>query len=256
MKHSNKTLPSFRANYRAIALISSLLLLGQAHSHAHHVWIEQDAKGAKLYFGEFGDNLREASPGLLDRFAKPSAQKVSSKGSETLITTKTANGFALAGLAVKGESLVAEDAAYPITDSKDGDKTFRRLYVPAARLVADGSKQEAKLVLDLVPTGKQDTDGMEVQAIYKGKPLAKAKVEVITAFGWSKELRADEDGKLTFKMPWKGSYVLELKHADGAGERGTEKYDRANYVTSLTVMQAVGMAPLATPALATPNTMK
>lgn len=249
MKISNKTLPAFRA----IALVSSLLLLGQAQ--AHHVWIEQDGKQATLYFGEFGDNLRELSPGRLDNFGKPMAQKVTGKGVEAQAAVKTANGFALTSSAAKGESLIVEDNAYPIGNRKDGDKTYRSLYVPAARLIADNTRQDAKLALDLVPTGKQDANGVEVQAIYKGKPLPKAKVAVITASGWSQELRADEDGKLMFKMPWKGSYVLEVKHADGAGERGGEKYDRASYVTSLTVMQADGMAALPAPPAATPSKM-
>ena len=251
MKQTNKILPTFKA----IAIISSLLLFGQGHAQAHHVWIEQDGNHAKLYFGEFADNLREASPGRLDNFGKPLAQKVSSKGVEAQAAVKTANGFALTSAAAKGESLIVEDNFYPIGNRKDGDKAYRNLYVPAARLIADNTRQDAKLVLDLVPTGRQDATGMEVQAIYKGKPLAKAKVTVITASGWSQELRADDDGKLMFKMPWKGSYVLELKHADGAGERGGEKYDRASYVTSLTVMQADGIAPLPAPPAATPSKM-
>ena len=239
--------------FKKIAFIASLLMLGNVH--AHHVWIEQEGNQATLYFGEYAGNLREVSPGRLDRFVKPSVQKISSDGSETLTVVKTTNGFTFSSVAGKGESLVAQDAFYPITDSKDGATTFRSLYVPAARLVVDTAKQEPKLTLDLVPTGKQDANGLEVQAIYKGKPLPKAKVEVIAASGWGKQLRADDEGKLMLKMPWKGSYVLELKHADGAGERGAEKYERASYVTSLTVMQTEGIAPLPAPAVAVPSKM-
>lgn len=248
MNHLNIALPAFKS----IALVTSVLLLGQTQAQAHHVWIEQDGNQATLYFGEFADNLREVSPGRLDNFGKPTAQKVSGKGTEALITAKTSNGFALSAVAAKGESLVAEDAAYPIADRKDGDKTLRSLYVPAARLITDNGRQDARLTLDLVPTGKQNADGMEVQAIYKGKPLPKAKVELIAASGWGKTLKADEEGKLTLKMPWKGSYVLELKHADGPGERAGEKYDRASFVTSLTVVQADGVAPMAAPPSAPP----
>ena len=249
MKQSNKTLLTFRS----MALISSLLTLGSAQ--AHHVWLEQDGKQATLYFGEFGDNLREASPGRLDRFGKPRAQKVSGKGSEALDIVKTASGFVLSSMAAKGESLVAEDSAYPITDSKDGDKTFRRLYVPAARLISDSAKQDVRLTLDLIPTGKHDCSGIEVQAVYKGMPLPNVKVEVIAASGWTQTFSSDADGKLSVRMPWKGNYVLALKHADGAGERGGEKYDRANYVTSLTVTQPDGITPLPVPPAATPSKM-
>jgi hypothetical protein len=73
-----KTLPAFRT----IAFISGLLMLGSAQ--AHHVWLEQDAQGAKLYFGEFGENLlelmhrdnaggeRKAADGQSDRYDRAS----------------------------------------------------------------------------------------------------------------------------------------------------------------------------------------
>jgi len=34
--------------------------------HFRSIWLEPDGSGAKLYFGEFNENLREASPGLLE----------------------------------------------------------------------------------------------------------------------------------------------------------------------------------------------
>lgn len=241
------------STFRTVAFITSMLMLGSAQ--AHHVWLEQDAQGAKLYFGEFGDNLREASPGLLDKFIQPVAHKLSAKGSEALTVSKTANGFALSARAARGESLVAEEAGYPISERKDGEKLTRSLYVPAARLAMDYGKQEPRLTLDLLPTGTRTGDSVEVQVFYKGLPLPKAKVELVTPSGWSQAHQTDEQGKLTVKLPWKGSYVLEVKHAGGAGERGAEKYDRASYVTSLTMMQSEGLAALPASPAVTPNKM-
>jgi uncharacterized GH25 family protein len=224
-------------------------------AQAHHVWIEQDAQGAKLYFGEFGGNLREASPGLLDKFVKPTAQRLSAKGDSALEPAKTANGFALGARAGKGESLIAEEASYPVTERKEGDKTTRSIYVPAARLVTDLSQQAPKLTLDLVPTGKSGKEGVEFQAFYKGQPLPKAKVELINASGWSQEHHTGDDGKLMVQLPWRGTYVLEMSHRDTAGgERaGGEKWDRGSFVTSLTVMSARGLPALPTPPAAPPN---
>lgn len=228
-----------------------LVLAGQAH--AHQVWIEQDARGAKLYFGEFGENLREASPGRLDRFVNPVAHKQAAQGMQPLHAVKTANGFALSARAAKGESLLAEEPVFPIAERRDGDKTVRSLYVPAARLVTGHGRLEPKLTLDLVPTGQPGKDGMEVQAFYMGQPLPKAKVAVATPSGWTQEHRADEQGKLTVKLPWKGRYVLELKHTGGAGERAGEQYDRASYVTSLTTTQHRGLPALPAAPQASPN---
>ena len=54
-----------------MAAIAALSFAGSAS--AHHLWLEADGQGARLYFGEFDENLREASPGLLDRL-KPEAK--------------------------------------------------------------------------------------------------------------------------------------------------------------------------------------
>jgi hypothetical protein len=225
-------------------------------AQAHQVWIEQDARGAKLYFGEFGDNLREASPGLLDKFGAPVAQKLTAKGAEPLTPAKAADGFAIPARAARGESITAEDPAYPSFEVKQGDKVSRGLYVPAARLVADHGRQEPRLTLDLVPTGQggRGKGDVELQAFYKGQPLAKAKVVVVTASGWSRELRTDAAGKLTVNLPWKGTYVLELSHTDTAGgERGTEAWSRASFVTSLTLPQPQGLPALPAAPAAKPN---
>ena len=234
----------------------ALLFAAATAAQAHHVWLEQDASGATLYFGEYGQNLRETTPGYLDKFVAPTAQRISASAAQPLTLSKTPKGFVLSGSAAKGESLVAEDGRYPISERKDGDKLVRSLYVPAARLVNTFDKQAPHLTLDLVPTGNNGADGMQVQVFYKGQPLPKAKIEVVTPFGWGKELRGDDQGRLKLNLPWKGSYVLEVKHADtSAGERGSEKYDRASYVTSLTITQPEGLAALPAAPAAAPNKM-
>ena len=240
----------FHRTLTALALAAAAL-----GAQAHHVWIEQDAQGAKLYFGEFHENLREASPGLLDKFVKPTAQRLSAQGAQAADMNKTPNGFAIAARAGAGESLIAEEATYPVGESKQGDKTVRSLYVPAARLVTSFAKHEPKLTLDLVPTGQQGADGVQLQAFYKGQPLPKAKVEVLTPFGWTREEHTDADGRFSVALPWRGTYVMEISHRDpAAGQRANgDKYDRASYVTSLTVSQPEGVPMLPASPPAAPN---
>lgn len=229
-------------------------LWASSAAQAHQIWLEQTAQGATLYFGEFGENLREASPGLLDKFGQPTAHKVSAQATQPLALRKTAGGFALAGRAAKGEALVAEDPAYPISEWKDNGTPVRSLYHPAARLATQFAAQPPSLTLDLVPTGQSSKNSVQVQAFYKGQPLPKAKVALVTASGWAQEHHTDADGKLTVPLPWRGTYVLELGHTDKQpGQRGTDSYDRASYVTSLTLVQPTGLPPLAAVPAATPN---
>jgi uncharacterized GH25 family protein len=229
-----------------IAALAALSLSLATPASAHHIWIEVDGQGAKVYFGEFGENLREASPGSLDKLS-PQAKVVSSAGERALTLQKSANAYAASGKIDGPDSIVAEDVRWPSFERKRDNK--RGIYMPAARFVPDRTARPAVLTLDVVPTG-----GDKFQVVYKGKPLAKAKVEVRTPSGWGREEQTGDDGAFEVKLPWRGTYVFEVQHTDNdAGKRGDEAYDFANYVTSLTVVQPQGIEPLPAPPPAKPH---
>jgi hypothetical protein len=87
---------------------------------------------------------------------------------------------------------------------------------------------------------------------YKGQPALKIAVHAIVSSGRSKEATSDAQVAVRFDMPWKSVYVLEASHLDKTGsERAGKAYATATYVTSLTVTQTSGGAPIpAGPALA------
>lgn len=230
-----------------IALLAAAFAAGQAQ--AHHVWIEQDNQGAILHFGEFAENLREVTPGSLDKFTAVRARVVSAKGEEVLTPKKGTEGFTLATKAVAGESILAE-ADYPAFDKKEGDKTLRGLWLPAARFVGGFAPQKPALELDIVPTGNAG----EFQVFYRGQPLPKAKVSAIAMSGWSRETVADDDGKLRFSLPWQGTYGIEVKHQDKAPrERNGEKFDMSSYVTTLSFTLGEGLPSPASPPKTAPK---
>jgi uncharacterized GH25 family protein len=222
-----------------IVVGAALCLMAAGAASAHHLWLEVDGQDAKIYFGEFGENLREASPGALDKL-QPMAKAVSASGERPLTVEKTANSFAVAGKLEAADSVVAEDARYPSFErNRDGVKS-RGIYVPAARFVPDRTPRTPVLTLDVVPVA-----GDRFQVVFKGKPLAKAKVEILTPSGWGREAHTGEDGTFTVALPWRGPYVFEVQHTDRSpGKRGEEAYDQASYVTSLTVVQPQGTEPL------------
>ena len=238
---------------RLIALAATALMAAASVS-AHQLWLEQDDGGARLFFGEFGENLREVSPGLLDKFGKPQVRKVSAQGSvQAGDVTRTATAFTTPLRAGRGESLVAEDATYPMWALGAG-QPGRGMYLPAARLVTDLAAQSPQLTLDLVPTGSETAESTVLQAYFSGKPLAGAKVKLVTASGWEKELRTDADGKVTAPLPWNGTYVLELEHTGPAGVRADgASFERGSYVTSLTLLRGTGLAALPAPPAAKPG---
>lgn len=223
--------------HRLLVLATALVPLA---AQAHHVWLEQDTRGARLYFGEFGDNLRESSPGALDKFTKPQARLIDARGeARELSATREAGGIAIAGRAGPGEALVAQESGYPAFDRKEGDKVVGRgIWVPAARWINGFDAQPARLTLDVVPTGKPG----EFAVSWKGQPLSDAKVEVVAESGWSRGVTADKDGRFTVALPWQGLYAVEVRHTDRSGaERDGQRYDTASYVTTLSFRLEQGL---------------
>ena len=236
--------------------IALAALLGLAlPAQAHQIWIEQPEGGsAVIRFGEFGENLREASPGLLDKFGKPTGTLVSPKGETQSPAQKAADGFTLPFKPGPGESIVAEDAGYPLyTWKREGRDTTNRYY-PAARLITGFAEQAPKLTLDLVPTGEAG----RFKLVFKGEPRAKTKVTLVTQSGWSKEAQTDDKGLVSFDMPWQGTYVAEVSVDDRtpgerAGAQGPEKFDGTSYATTLTFVSASGLPPVPAGPPAAPN---
>jgi len=236
--------------HRSLALAFATLGLAGA-AQAHQIWIEQaPGQQAVIRFGEYGDNLREASPGLLDKFGKPTAKLVSAAGVKSADGAKSADGFTLPFQAGAGDSIVAEDALYPLYTWDN----VRSRYYPAARLITGFAPQQPQLTLDLVPTG---TPGA-FQLVFKGQPLPKAKVNLVTQSGWAREAHTDAAGMVQFDMPWQGAYVAEVNHTDRTpgqrqGTAGAEAFQTVSYVTSLTYVKPDGVAPIPAGPAAAPS---
>lgn len=229
------------------ATVAALFFAGNAS--AHHLWVEADGSGAKLYFGEFEENLREASPGLLDRFTPlPEARVVGASGAQPLKLEKSPSAFVLSGTIGAGDSIVAEQAR--VSERKQADKAIRTLGRLAARYVPDFAERAPVLALDIVPTGKPGA----FRVVYDGKPLAKAKLDVIAAFGWKRELHTDEHGAFSVSLPWRGAYVIEVEHNDPAGGgEGAGAYDRKRFVTALSFRVADGLEGPPAPPVTVPK---
>ena len=233
-----------RSSFSCVAMVAVLSfgLIGSAA--AHSIWVEREGDGARIYFGEFDENLREASPGMLDRL-KPEAKVAGSD--KALKVDKTARFFAVAGPIGKDDSIVAENVA--VTERR-GDKPTKVLTRLGARTVADFKEQAPINTLDIVPAGKPGL----FKVFYQGKPLAKAKAELIAESGWKREFKTDEQGAFEATLPWRGGYVIEVQHSDATpGKRGEEAYDSIRCASTLFVRVADGQQGPPPPALTTPK---
>ena len=224
-------------------LLAALLLASAASAQAHQVWLENTAGQARLHFGEFNENLRETSPGALDKFkGVPTLEQRTGATAQRVDGQLGKDGF-LYTVAGTPDTLLAT-ATYPLIDRSK--RNLPAMYwQPSARWVASLAQPVAPTApLDLVPTGKPG----QFKVVFKGAPLAKAKVQLAAPSGWTREAEAGEDGIVSFVTPWKGQYVAEVKHSDKTpGEAQGEKYGEASYLITLSFVLADGMASPALP---------
>lgn len=237
-----------KRNLALLPLLSALMFAGAAH--AHQIWLEQTPKAASLYFGEFDRNLRETSPGLLDKITQANATLSGDKGEQVLNFTRKENALTLPARAAKNQTIYTEDKDFPVSEYKNGELTVRSARILGARLVTSTAAVPPKLTLDLIPNGKQG----EFKVFYKGEPQAKTKVGLIAQSGWTREASTNEQGVVKFDLPWQGTYVLEVRYVDKTpGERAGKPYDFTNFMTTLSLTQATGIKSLPTTPAEVPN---
>jgi len=214
-------------------MISAILLLALSeNAQAHFVWLEREGEGpARAYFGEWIDDIREKTGGLLDRFKAPRAFLGTSN--DLLPVKRNENNLEFNA---KGRGDVRfVDSSVPAREDKEkGGATKTIYYAKAGR-----AETAAKLDLELVPTA---ANGNTMVLIFLGAPLPKAELTIIGPPKWEKPLVTDEQGRVTLPTPWIGRYVLEVTHFDEkAGGSGDEKFNRTRHISSLSFVAQQGI---------------
>ncbi len=119
----------------------------------------------------------------------------------------------------------------------------------SARYVADFGERKRSS-----PRHCADGQVGQLQVFYDGKPLPRAKVEVVTEFGWTRELKTDEAGAFDVELPWKGAYAVpRLAGRQHAGHARTAPYDGMRFVATLTFKVAEGLVAPPRPPVVTPQ---
>jgi hypothetical protein len=213
-----------------VALLLAVSLADPALGH--YVWLERDGEGVtRGYLGEWIDDIREKSGGMLDRIKAPKV--FLGAGTETLSVKRNENNleFPTKG---RGDVRLVEDSMAPREDNEKGGLTKTIYYAKAGR-----SETAAKLNLELVPTRP---DGNTLALMFHGASLPRAEVIVVGPPKWQKTLVTDEKGQITLPTPWAGRYVLEVTHfEDKPGGSGSEKFNRTRHISSLSFVHNDGI---------------
>jgi len=207
-------------------------------ANAHYIWIERDAKSARLYFGEVAE-VRERSPGRLDEIRAP---EVWSPGSVApLAAVRGKAYFAIAG-ELKNQVL-ARETGYEVKNWS-GIGVVKPMFYARHSVWPLDATPAARHLLDIVPVGRRrDT----FQVFFDGKPLPKAKVNLYAPNDWMQDHQTGADGTVKLLLPWRGQYVLEVIHKEErAGEFEGRKFDAFRHRAALTVVKSGGIPPKGT----------
>lgn len=239
---------TLRTAVRAV-LCTTLLSLAPA-TFAHYLWIERDGERVRVYFGEVNE-VREQSPGRLDEIVAPRLLAIAGDGTGRELPVERRRGsFAAAG-ARAAEGLVATEARYAVQDwTRSGIGVVKPMFYARASAWPARSQPPASAAmrLDVRPvSGTADA----VEVLFDGKPLAAAKVVVHAPNGWDQEQKADEQGRASVSMPWRGQYVVEVVHEEAAaGEFEGKHFEAMRHRATLAVHKRSGVKPAGTGSLA------
>ncbi|MBK5395329.1 DUF4198 domain-containing protein [Pseudomonas sp. TH39(2020)] len=234
----------------AKALLGYGAILLASSSEAHQIWYEQPpGQPLALYYGEYDKNMLEVTPGGMDRFQQLKGWSISNR-SQPLTLTLQRQAFAVAHQTRAEDSLLAQDPHYPIFDLHEADKALKTHWTPATRWVGDLRARTPELTLDIVPTGVADAGKAQFQVFYASKPLADQDVVLETGSGEVFTQRTDAAGKVSFELPWQGTYVVAVEYKDRTpGERispqgKTEPFDIKSFSSTLSFYRSQGQTPL------------
>jgi len=148
-------------------MFATLALIPSAH--AHFLWLERQGDGAtRAYFGEWIDDIREKTGGLLDRFKAP--RVTVGANNQPLQVKRNDNNLEFATQGI-GDVRFVDSSVPPREDNEKGGTTKTIYHAKHGR-----SETSANLDLELVPA---EANGSTFVLIFLGSPLPKAELTII-----------------------------------------------------------------------------
>lgn len=219
-----------------IKIMIGTLAMASSVAQAHYLWIESGDAGARLYFGEADVLLKEKSPGKLDNIKAPKALLADASGkAKASGLSRTSEYFSIEG---SGAAILVAEESLEVRDlNKNGLGFAKSNYYARHGVAATGG--ESALALDVQAQG---TNSFTV--LYRGQPLANAKLEVIAPNTWMQEHHTDAKGVVHINTPWRGQYVIHVLHVDKTpGEFAGDRYDNLRNHLTYTFVRKDGTDP-------------
>lgn len=209
-------------------VLIALAALTCAPAAAHELWLERDDAGpVRIRLGEPADPAPDHGQ---DEFKRIKAPRVFGADGVAATAITTQKDHLQATLAAPGDAWMFDDGIFEPWKNDDGAYEAAAFHARAGR-----AGTQAKLDFELVPL-KPGGDAYTV--LFRGKPLAAAKVSVIDPQWWEKRFSADASGVLTVAASKPGRYLLVAQHREPVQrEIGAKPVVAINHVATLSFVQ-------------------
>lgn len=204
-------------------LLAAAAMLIAVPAVAHEIWVEHDGKGpARIYLGEPNEVVPAAGDPEFHHLQKP--QLVGGTGA----LTRRANHIE-AAVSGAGDVRVRDDAVFEPWQS-GAAKQGAIFYARAGR-----SETSHKLDLELVPVA---ANGDQFTLFFRGKPLANAKLSIVTPDRWQKGFVTDGEGRITVPQLGAGRYLVSASHTETAPAKlGGQDVASVMHISTLTFVR-------------------
>lgn len=222
-------------------LTLTFLLLATIQSFAHYLWIETNQEGkigqeqeVRVYFGEYTHGVIEKVNGK----SFPNVKNfvlwvIDASGKKTALTVTASEDYYVAKFTPISNgtyTVLLNNNKIDVIDFTKYDFGIFKTHYHAVAKIKVGDKSENTIASNDTGITLKDVSEsnkeIKLQVLYKNNPLPKNEVKVFVADQWSKTLKTDENGFVSFKLPWQTKYLVEVtKKEEVPGVFRDEKYD-------------------------------
>ena len=206
-------------------LIATLLLitLPVLSVSAHYLWIETNGNGTlgqaqevRVHYGEYTYGVIEKVEGeAFPAVSKFTLWVIAPDGTKTELNTKAKEDHYLASFTPSQNgvyTIALNNNEIDVIDYTQYDfGIFKTHYHSTAKVLVgtDGDTKTANPEGIVVKQLENDGEKIKLQVVYKGEPLAKNELKVYVSDLWSKTLYTDNNGEVSFALPWDTKYIVE-----------------------------------------------
>ena len=201
-----------------------VFLFGMISGNAHYLWLETNGSGTsgqaheiRVHYGEYTYGVIEKVEGeAFPLVAKFTLWVIAPDGTKTKLQTTAKEDHYVAHFTPSQDgvyTIALNNNEIDVIDYTQYDFGIFKTHYHSTAKVQVGNADSDTITNNpegiVVKQLAHEGDAVKLQVLYKGEPLAKNELQVYVADLWSKTLHTDENGEVSFALPWDTKYIVE-----------------------------------------------